>query len=118
MNLRIPLARGPRGWQYISLPRGPVRAGRAAAGTLRTGYRGEAEDITSAPRDREEHHLPDEIQSGVGSRTYDSAQVETRTMDPIRRQPRRAGSTAPIWTETGTTVPAGILDGEFDPGSG
>ena len=85
---------------------------------MRTGYRGEAEEDPSAPRDREEHHLPDEIQSGVGFRTYDSAQVETRTMDPIRRQPRRAGSTAPIWTETGTTVPAGILDGEFDPGSG
>ena len=37
---KIPLAPGPSGWQYISLPRGPHPTGEAAAGTLRTGYRG------------------------------------------------------------------------------
>ena len=32
--------------------------------------------MTSAPRDREEHHLPDEISEWCRFHTYDSAQVE------------------------------------------
>ena len=48
MNLIFPLARGPGGWQYISLPRGPV----PPAGTLRTGYRGRPEEASETEKFR------------------------------------------------------------------
>ena len=48
MNLVFPLARGPGGWQYNSLPRGPV----PPAGTLRTGYRGRPEEASETEKFR------------------------------------------------------------------
>ena len=48
MNPGFPLARGPGGWQYISLPRGPV----PPAGTLRTGYRGRLREASETEKFR------------------------------------------------------------------
>ena len=96
VNIPDALARAGRGWQYISLPRGPVRTGRTAAGTLRTGYRGPMDGPGGASTVTDRHHsrkmseeevhtnpvLPGYISDANGSDDGDSSRRRARAIAP------------------------------------